>query len=394
VQNEIALRVDLESVSALEGEHDLGNAYVTGSTTSFDFPTTAGAFQTTPRSPSFNAFVTKLNPSGTALVYSTFLGGTTTSAAYGIAVDAAGEAYVVGLTFAFDFPTTTGAFQTVHSGSIFDAFVTKFDSSGSALVYSTLLGGGSSLANSTAGNAISIDASGHAYVTGRTSSTDFPVTPGAIFEKPGGFVTQFDPSGSALVYSTYLEEGKAIAVDVDGNAFVTGNATSPDFPRTDLCGLRGGAGDAFVTMLDPRGALVYSVVLGGSGEDGGTAIAVDVGGNAYVAGRTDSNNFPTTPLAFQPQNRGFSDAFIVKIAEPVLPIPAPASPANTGTPAAMPSAATGEAATGSAQTPPPATAPSANMNSSQGSGGGAIDWLTLPALLAAVAFARGRRAAR
>jgi hypothetical protein len=270
----------------------MGAAYVTGSA-GVGFPTTAGAFQTTCAGPYCkNAFVTEINPSGSALVYSTFLGGS----GYGdqgnsIAVDAAGSAYVAGTTGSTNFPVTPGAFQTVCASTCNDAFAAKFNPSGSALVYSTYLGG----SPATLGYGIAVDSSGDAYVTGGTYTTNFPTTPGAYqtvcsntnnYPPPNcnynGFVTKLNPTGSAPIYSTYLGGtgdtlNAGIAVDGAGNAYVTGLG-------------------AFVTKLNPSGsALVYANYLACCG----SGIAIDGSGNAWVSGGTNSNDFPTTPGAFQ-----------------------------------------------------------------------------------------------
>src|SRR5438132_548275 len=179
-----------------------GNAYVTGVTRSSDFPTTAGAFQTT-FGGLINAFVTKLNPTGTALLYSTYLGGFGSNQGFAIAVDTLGNAYVTGGAVR-DFPTTLGAFQPAFGGGFFDAFVTKLNPTGTALVYSTFLGG----SNDDEGFGIAADAAGNAYVTGFTQSSNFPTRAGAFQATFGGvedtFVTKLDPTGAALVYSTYL----------------------------------------------------------------------------------------------------------------------------------------------------------------------------------------------
>ena len=290
-----------------------GNAYVTGGTSSTDFPVTPGAFQTTCGNPSScgNAFVAKLNPTGSTLVYSTYLGGSGRSAGSGITVDSTGNAYVTGYTASTDFPVTPGAFQTICGGTCNgNAFVTKLNPTGSALVYSTYLG------DRGGGSGIAVDGADNAYVTGQTQSTDFPVTPGAFqttctLSGNGdcnvAFVTKINPTGSALVYSTYLggsniDSGFGIAVDSAGNAYVTGNTYSSDFPTTPGAFQTnyGGNRDAFVTKINPTGsALVYSTYLGGSGEDLGFGIAVDSAGNAYVTGYTGSNNFPTTPNAIR-----------------------------------------------------------------------------------------------
>src|SRR5207245_1191555 len=227
-----------------------------------------------------DAFVTKLNPTGAALVYSTYLGGTNSDVRLGIAVDSLGQAYVTGRTSSANFPTTAGAFQPSFPGGFFAAFVTKLNPTGAALVYSTYLGG----TGGEQGFSIAVDAAGNAYVTGNTFSTNFPTTAGAFQPRFGGgdndaFVTKLNTlaSGSAsLVYSTYLggtsdENGFGIAVDATGNAYVTGITFSPDFPTTaGTFQPSSPGGDAFVTKLGPTGAaLVYSTYLGGTGSDVG-----------------------------------------------------------------------------------------------------------------------------
>jgi hypothetical protein len=303
-----------------------GNAYVTGQTSSTDFPTvnplqsTFGGFQ--------DAFVAKINPAGTALVYSTYLGGGSgQDSGFGIAVDSAGNGYITGFTTSTDFPTVN-PLQPALSGTG-DVFVSKLNPSGSALVYSTYIGG----SNFQFGNSIAVDASGNSYVTGTTLATDFPTTPGAFQPTFGGpvggsdaFVIKLNPTGAGFVYSTYLggggEDGSAgIAVDSTGNAYVTGQTLSTDFPTTPgafqpTFGGPGGAGDAFVTKLNPTGSgLVYSTYLGGGSvdsSDNGNDIAVDSSGNAYIAGQTSSTDFPTTAGAFQTTGNS-SRAFVAKI---------------------------------------------------------------------------------
>jgi len=291
-----------------------GAAYVTGSALSADFPTTAGAFDTTYNG-SGDAFVTKLDPSGSALGYSTFLGGSgSADGGLGIAVDASGSAYVTGFTLSADFPTTSGAFDTSHNGDR-DAFVAKLNAAGSALVYSTFLGG----TGFEEGRGIAVDALGAAYVTGAVTSRDFPTTPGAFATRFTGFqhvfVSKLDATGSSLAYSTFLggtsvDEGKSIAVDVTGAAYVTGKTDTKDFPTTV------GAFDTtsgccgFVTKLNSTGSvLVFSTFLKGAT---GFGIAVDTVGSAYITG--DSfGGFPTTPGAFQPSAAGGDDAFVAKL---------------------------------------------------------------------------------
>ena len=318
----------------------LGDAYVTGYTTSTNFPTTPGAFQTACGNPSNcnqfgDVFVTEFNPTGSALVYSTYLGGNFGGYGIGIALDGSGDAYVTGSTTSTNFPTTPGAFQTICGNPSFcyDVFVTEFNPTGSALVYSTYLGGSGE--NGDYGYAIAVDSSGDAYVTGRTDSTNFPTTPGAFQTACGdvgcasgdAFVTEFNPTGSALVYSTYLggsgsDEGIGIAVNSSGNAYVVGEAYSDNFPVTPgafktVCGNPNECSNAFVTEFNSSGStLVYSTYLGGSGTDYGNGIAVDSSGNAYVTGWTTSTDFPTMN-PFQPTyGGGDSDAFVAKINPP------------------------------------------------------------------------------
>lgn len=260
------------------------------------------------------------------LVYSTYLGGTGDDEGHAIAVDSCGQAYVAGDTYSTDFPTTAGAYNQAPNGAE-DVFVTKLNSSGSALVYSTYLGGASDEPYWSA--SIAVDRDGYAYITGTTLSSNFPVTPGAYQMALKGFsdafVTKLNLDGSGLIYSTYLGGtsddgayyGDAIEVDSGGHAYVTGFTYSMDFPHTPGAfqpTLKGGY-NAFVTKFNSSGTgLVYSTYLGGSAFDSATGIAVDGGGKAYVTGYTYSNDFPTTPGAYQTVNRspGGSNAFVTK----------------------------------------------------------------------------------
>ncbi|HEV2348299.1 MAG TPA: choice-of-anchor D domain-containing protein [Terriglobia bacterium] len=315
------------------------SAYVSGGTTSIDFPVSATASQTTLGGTGSScsidnfdcgdAFVSKLSPDGTALVYSTYLGGNQDDTAWLIAVDASGDAYIAGQTSSTNFPTTVGGRQTALGG-LRDAFLTRLSPDGSTLLYSTYLGG------SGKDNAVgvTVDANGNAYIAGRTNSTDFPVTAGAYQTTLGdpscnighcgnAFVAKFNtnnttPTGAfaSLLYSTYLggnveDEANGIAIDAAGNAYVTGRTLSPNFPtvnayQTTYSG--GGAsctkstvcGDAFVTELNSTATgLVYSTYLGGKGEDTGLGITLDAAGAVYVAGGTQSSDFPTTVGAYQ-----------------------------------------------------------------------------------------------
>jgi Beta-propeller repeat len=325
-----------------------GHAFVAGYTASPDFRTAGQPLQPAYHGPAFtgsgalmgDGFVAKLDPSGSALVYSTFLGGSGGDFVNGVAVDAAGNAYVTGATASSNFPTAGSPLQRSYgggsSGGSGDAFVAKVDAAGSALVYSTFLGG----SGDDAGEAISIDGAGNAYVTGYTRSTNFPIAGSPLQGKFAGgasfgddtFVAKLNPAGSALVYSTYLggsgdESGYGIAVDGAGNAYVTGHTNSTNFPQVSpVQGGYGGAspgsdpfGDAFVAKLNPTGsALVYSSWLGGSADDVGNGIAIDGAGNAYVAGETFSSNFPTAGTPYQKAYHGGDgfdgDAFIAKVA--------------------------------------------------------------------------------
>jgi len=274
-----------------------GNAYVTGLADSI--PTTPGAFQTTAHAMTGagNAFVTKLNPAGSALVYSTYLGGSGSSGCphdppassctsgdqgAGIAVDAAGNAYVTGWTSSSDFPTTLGAFQPILRG-LQNAFATKLSSDGTALLYATYLGG----SDTEWGFGVAIDSQDNAYVTGATCSNDFPVTSSA-------FQSSFQRSSSGTI---------GAQIRCVSNAFVSKLNSNP-----------------FLSKLNPAlpepVSLVYSTYLGGASGDAAYGIAVDSQGNAYVTGQTYSTNFPVTPLAFQMSyqgSQGTGSAFVSKL---------------------------------------------------------------------------------
>ncbi len=305
-----------------------GNAYVTGATQSTNFPTHKPV-QGRNKGGS-DVFVTKFNSTGSALVYSTYLGGSGYDIAKGIAVDSSGDAFVAGTTQSYVFPTVN-AFQPRYAGGG-DAFLTKLNPAGSALLYSTYIGGTD---NQTFGNGLTVDGSGNAYVTGYTNSGGFPTTAGAYQTTLSGaqnaFVAKINPSlagAASLIYSTYIggnstDSAHGIAVDGSGNAYVTGDTSSTSFPTTAgayQTTFDGNQGVAFLTKLNATGsALVYSTFLGSTlypwSSAGDTAIVVDGQGDAYVTGVTESD-FPTTTGAFQTTRTtpiGGNEAFVAKI---------------------------------------------------------------------------------
>lgn len=269
-----------------------------------------------------------------ALDYSTFLGGSSHELAGGVTVDADGNAIIVGTTQSDDFPTMPGAVDSSFNGGVVDVFVAKLRADGSGLVYATYLGGTPTPLRRGSGDpvefgrAVAVDGDGNAYVTGQTTSSDFPTTSGSLQptlnatpdDATDAFVTKLDAAGS-LVYSTFLgggswEDGRDIAVDASGNASVVGETGSSDFPTTPgaVQATEGGGRDAFVATLDAAGSsLLGSTYLGGADNDTAAAVAVDGDGNTYVAGSTRSVEFPTTPGSFQPTHSGgeFADLFEV-----------------------------------------------------------------------------------
>lgn len=311
-----------------------GNVYVAGATQSINFPTVSpiqganlgGAADG--GGDGGDVFVSKLSANGATLVYSTYLGGTSNEGAFGVAVNASGEAYVAGFTLSSDFPTAGTPLRSTNAGSA-DAFVARLNAAGTALVYSTYLGG--ALADEA--NAIAVDAAGAAYVTGWTTSTNFPTAPALPLKSTnaGGvdaFLSKLNAAGSALVYSTYLggtldDFGQGVALDGAGNATLTGKTTSTNFPTVSPWQAANGSAatngnDAFVSKLNAAGtALVYSTYLGGSFDDFGLGVAMDAAGNALVTGYTESGDFPITMAALQPTFSGGSsvgsDAFLAKL---------------------------------------------------------------------------------
>lgn len=311
-----------------------GNAYLIGNTESLDFPRVNAIKDTL--GGDTDAFVTKLNSTGSALVYSTYLGGNADEQGFGIATDTQDNAYVTGLTGSSDFPYINAIKDTLSGFR--DAFVAKLNPTG-RLAYSTYLGGG----DLDEGHAIAVDAFGNAIVTGGTFSLDFPTVNalqpaqgGGIcgyvgdipFRCPDAFITKINSAGSSLVYSTYLGGSGAenlslvgtsgidfsdIAVDPSGNAYVTGFTASNDFPTLNPLQPFADSSDAFVTEVNPTGGIVYSTYLGGSSFDFGRGIAVDVNGNAYITGETFSTNFPAVDAIYPNFGGGLEDAFAAKI---------------------------------------------------------------------------------
>jgi len=287
-----------------------GNAVVAGSTSSPNFPLTAGAFQKTPSPHGIAGFVTKLNADGSNLIYSSYLGGAGgQTLVQALTLDATGAAYLAGVTDSAASLVTAGAFQSAPAGGT-DCFVAKVNPQGAALVYATLLGGSGT--DSALG--ITISPAGNVYITGSTQSKDFPVTAGSAQSKFGGmgdaFVAELNPTGTALVYSTYfggslVDSGNAIALDADGSMVIAGTTASTDFPtslgafQTVLAATPTGPSDAFVARLDPAGAVQYATLLGGSGNDAAKAVVVAADGSAIVEGQTNSLDFPLTPDAYE-----------------------------------------------------------------------------------------------
>lgn len=323
-----------------------GDAYITGTTNSNAFPTSPTAFQKSLHGsggqeyyPAFgfplvggDAFVSKLNPTATALLYSTFVGGTGDDVATTIALDGLGNAYIGGYTLSYDYPTTTGALKSSFSGAegqneFFiegDGFITKLNPSGSALVYSTYVGGSGD--DCIAG--LTVDGSGDVFATGNTTSPDFQTTSGSFQPKYAGptvlpffvdqlfgdaFLLKLNPAGNQLVFSTYFggsgdDYGMGLALDSLGNVILTGFTDSPDFPVTSnalhaqLAGPQPSMddvilGDAFVAQFSPTGSRIYATYVGGTLDDAGLSAAVSSSGAAYVGGSTYSPDFPVVNAA-------------------------------------------------------------------------------------------------
>lgn len=310
------------------------NVYVTGITNSLEFPVTANAFMRQYQGGNSDAFITKINPLGTQLIYSTYLGGSKPDDGRGIAVDEDGNAYVTGATGSnTNFPITSNAFQKVYGngnpdGGSSDAYVFKLNVDGSAPVYSSYLGGGKTVKSDGAdwGNAIAVDARGNAYVTGATNALDFPkkLALQVRIEKFDAFVTKVLPGGDALDFSTYLgggkyDEGFGIAVDPNENVYVVGTTSSTLFAGDPAAGTqplfmtkyRGGNTDAFVTKLNSKASrLGFFRYIGGGKSDFGRGIAVDSARNVWVTGTI---NVPNQALIANDPVVSDADAFVLKL---------------------------------------------------------------------------------
>lgn len=319
-----------------------GNVYVTGVQSVYTYPTptsevfvrkydaNGGSVYSTYLNGGGDAFVTKLSPDGATLAYSTYLGGEFEDQANGIAVDSTGNAYITGNTSSTNYTVSTffpilNALQPGYAGGQYDAFLTKLSTTGSP-VYSTYIGG----RDYDIARGVAVDGSGSVYVAGNTFSSDFPTVnalqpgfAGGLLNGPDaygdGFVLKVNSAGSALLDSTYLggtgQDGAlAVALDASGNVYVAGATNSLDFPtRNSIQGNNAGAYDGFLTKIDADWtALDYSTYLGGQDIDKSLGVAVDAGGNAYITGKTASTNFPTVNPS-QGSNAGSSDAFVAKV---------------------------------------------------------------------------------
>ena len=309
-----------------------GYAYVVGRTDSPDFPTTAGAFDTTHSGAfDFDAFVVKVDPQG-QVVYSTFLGNSGSDDAKGVAIDGAGNAYVTGSTWGTDFPVTSDAYDSTHNGQR-DLFLAKLNADGSKLEYATFFGGGSQ----EQAEEIVLHENKAIYLTGWTRSEDFPTTEGAYDSQYSGGFEAFvikmgvDDSKTSPIQADYItflggsgeDRGFGIAVDVDGQAVVSGVTVSSDFPTTKGAFNRVYGGgtcqfaacpDGFVSKLSSDGSrLLYSGYLGGSDWDQANSMSIDEADRVYVTGQTLSTDFPATANAYNASLRGENDAFVAQI---------------------------------------------------------------------------------
>ena len=301
----------------------VGNAYITGFTTSTDF---VSGLANGPRGGGLDAFIMRLSSDGTTLLSASYLGGAAADEGHDIALDAAGNIYITGYTSSTNFPIV-GGLQTAIGG-LQDAFVVKFNNAASTILYSTYLGG----ALDDRGTGIVVDQTGNVFVTGPAGSRNFPTRNPFQGLMGGGladaFITKFSPTG-ALIYSTYIggvghDQAYDIAVDDEGNAHIVGFTTSINFPTAKALvdQFSGGADDAFVAKLNPAGnALVFSTYMGGTGSDNGVRVILDPERNIYFTGYTTSTDFPITANAYQPFPAGEFDAFLAKFSSDGQEVP-------------------------------------------------------------------------
>ena len=319
-----------------------GNVYITGTTTSTDFPTTSNAFQSAPKTPGVaHVFLTKLDSTGAGLLYSSYLSGSNADNAMALAADNTGHAYILGWTqsvTAGDFPTGT-SFQPSANGATRLYFVSKFDTTttvaNQSLVFFSYLGDSTNPAKEADGvvcaqlpcGGIALDTNGNAFVAVGTKFTNLPAVNSYQSTNHGGasdaYEAKITPDGASILFATYLggsgdDTANAIAVDGSGNTYIAGSTTSSDFPAgTTKLPMSGGGQDAFLAKLnDPTTGpvtLTYTAVVGGSGTDIANGIIVDSAANALITGSTNSSNFPT-PTATIGSNGGSTDAFLLKLA--------------------------------------------------------------------------------
>jgi hypothetical protein len=303
-----------------------GNVYVTGETSSLDFPT-VNAYDRSYNGEDEDIFIFKLNAEGNNLVYSTFIGGSERDYGKSITVDSQGNAYVTGWTESSNFPVKNGFDETFNDNQLYsDCFVLKLNASGNGLLYSTFIGG----TYSDYGYDLELDEDENVYVVGVTSSVDFPVVNGYDMTSNGNydcFVFKLNSSGTGIIYASYIggsgsDRAYSIAIDTLGDVFLTGHTESPDFPTVNAydSSYNGGGragwymGDCFVSKLNPSGnELLYSTYMGGSdGPEIAYSIDVDLQGNTYVTGWTESSDFPTLD-AYDDTLNGSRDCFVFKL---------------------------------------------------------------------------------
>jgi hypothetical protein len=296
----------------------LGNAYITGSTLSNDFPISKNANDTTHNGYG-DVFVLKLNSNGSSIIYSTFIGGSDVECGISIQIDSKNNSYITGGTHSSNFPVTAGAFNTTYNG-MDDVFILKLNSSGSKLNFSTFIGG----SNDDHCSEIELDSEENIYIIGETFSTDFPVSSNANDTTHNGFmdifVLKLNSTGDDIIFSTYIggsttDAGRGIVIDNLNNIYITGGTNSIDFPITSgAINSTVNSMDVFVLKLNNSGStILYSTYIGGNAGDHGTSITLDPLLNIYITGETKSDNFPTTSGAYNTKRNGITDVFVLKL---------------------------------------------------------------------------------